>query len=180
MENLGLRKRDVQEYVDKVVNSQDPKEGLSAVKAMVKCLVNLAEIAGGRPLSERPVTEGSNDDITVKNSDYWKLETILQRYEASIRDHIRVEQSLKIYSDSLKDKIEALEFELVKLKDDHKKQIQVRCYLSKQFEKKVLKAEKNLSELKADRNKSKEKLAQPSRKPFHFRLSNASMSQRHF
>lgn len=128
MEKLGLVKRDAQEYLDKLADAQNQNEAVTALKTMVSTLVNLAEITAGRPLSERPVTEGSNDEIFVKNTDYWKLETILQRYEASIRDHIRVEQSLKIYSDSLKERIELMELEMSKLKDHHRKQITVRTY----------------------------------------------------
>ena len=40
-----------------------------------------------------------------QNEEYKNLEKLLQKYEAEIRDHIRLEQQLKIYTEGLEEKI---------------------------------------------------------------------------
>ena len=48
-----------------------------------------------------------SDDFAAAN--YENLEKVLQKYEGEIREHIRIEQQLKIYSESLEERIEKLE-----------------------------------------------------------------------
>lgn len=43
------------------------------------------------------------------SQNYDSLEKLLQKYEAEIRDHIRIEQQMKIYSDTLEENIAELE-----------------------------------------------------------------------
>lgn len=63
-----------------------------------------------------------NKDVQTKedsicNEDYNNLEKILQKYEAEIRNHIRIEQQMKIYTDSLKERITFLEKKFKKKED---------------------------------------------------------------
>lgn len=48
-----------------------------------------------------------SEDFGAAN--YENLEKVLQKYEGEIREHIRIEQQLKIYSESLEERIEKLE-----------------------------------------------------------------------
>lgn len=52
----------------------------------------------------------------LASSNYENLEKLVQKYEAEIREHIKIEQQMKIYSDNLEEKI--LEFENFKVDDD--------------------------------------------------------------
>lgn len=45
----------------------------------------------------------------MTDENYLVLEKVLQKYEADIRDHIRTEQQLKLYSDSLQETLEESE-----------------------------------------------------------------------
>jgi len=42
----------------------------------------------------------------IKPKDYEALETALQRAEAEIRRHIRLEQQMKLYLDTLEEKVD--------------------------------------------------------------------------
>ncbi|CAD8097518.1 unnamed protein product [Paramecium primaurelia] len=59
-----------------------------------------------------------------KSLDYDQLEKAVQKAEAEIRNHIRVEQQMKLYSDSLQDKIDQLEMEKQELLDKNKTLLQ--------------------------------------------------------
>lgn len=45
----------------------------------------------------------------VEKEDYENLEGAMQKAEAEVRKHIRLEQQLKIYMDGLEEKVEQLE-----------------------------------------------------------------------
>jgi len=53
--------------------------------------------------------EESDSKSEVGEENYENLEKMLQKYEAEIRNHIRIEQQMKIYTDSLQEKIEEKE-----------------------------------------------------------------------
>lgn len=59
----------------------------------------------------------SNYNIRSESSDAEVYEELLRKYEADIRNHIKIEHQMKIYSDNLKIKIEDLE----KSKAEYKK-----------------------------------------------------------
>ncbi len=42
----------------------------------------------------------------LQNEDYIKLETSLQHYENEVRNHIKIEQQLKLYVDGLQSKLD--------------------------------------------------------------------------
>lgn len=51
----------------------------------------------------------ASTNAQLGSQNYDSLEKLLQKYEAEIRDHIRIEQQMKIYSDSLEENIAELE-----------------------------------------------------------------------
>lgn len=59
--------------------------------------------AGMPSFSLLPGAEKDIDDSISPDEKYSNLEKLLQKYEAQIRDHIRVEQQLKIYVESLQE-----------------------------------------------------------------------------
>lgn len=62
------------------------------------------------PATRHHVPPSSPSNIV--REDYETLETAVQKAEAEIRKHIRIEQQLKIYLDSLEEKVEELEEKL--------------------------------------------------------------------
>jgi hypothetical protein len=50
-----------------------------------------------------------DSSATLGNSSYEELEKLLQKYEAEIREHIKIEQQMKIYSDNLEERVAELE-----------------------------------------------------------------------
>lgn len=70
--------------------------------------------AGGRSERKRShkeerATAEANSNSTLGNSSYEELEKLLQKYEAEIREHIKIEQQMKIYSDNLEERVAELE-----------------------------------------------------------------------
>ncbi|CAD8201730.1 unnamed protein product [Paramecium octaurelia] len=59
-----------------------------------------------------------------KSVEYDQLEKAVQKAEAEIRNHVRVEQQMKLYSDSLQEKIDQLEREKQELLDKNKTLLQ--------------------------------------------------------
>lgn len=57
----------------------------------------------------------NKENEQIGNENYENLEKVLQKYEAEIREHIRIEQQLKIYSDGLKESVQDLQFKLKSL-----------------------------------------------------------------
>ncbi|CAD8088814.1 unnamed protein product [Paramecium primaurelia] len=55
-----------------------------------------------------------------KGVDYDQLEKAVQKAEAEIRNHVRLEQQMKLYSDSLQEKIDQLEKEKLELIEKNK------------------------------------------------------------
>ncbi|CAD8095338.1 unnamed protein product [Paramecium sonneborni] len=55
-----------------------------------------------------------------KGVDYDQLEKAVQKAEAEIRNHVRLEQQMKLYSDSLQEKIDQLEKEKLELAEKNK------------------------------------------------------------
>lgn len=122
---LGVQRHDTDVYLAQINSSRDLQTKAQVLKKMAGILVQLADTGNGKPPSEMPVDESSRDKMNPSADDYWRLEEILQRYEGSIREHIRIEQSIKIYSDCLKEKTEQMEHQIEKLKEEHGKAIQV-------------------------------------------------------
>jgi hypothetical protein len=142
----GLQKLDIDEKIfDKFQNvfysSDSLEEYLDGLYEMLKVLVTSMD----KKLKMVP-TNGANkkglgqetlpskdlplvNDSTFQNNkvlsdpNYENLEKVLQKYEAEIREHIRIEQQLKIYSDGLEEKITEKEAEMTEKMAEMKKQI---------------------------------------------------------
>ena len=127
----GLQKLDINEKIfDKFQNvfysSDSLEEYLDGLYEMLKVLISSMEKKLKTPLvkskdkeeSEKKKDKLSMNDSTLQNNkvlsdpNYENLEKVLQKYEAEIREHIRIEQQLKIYSDGLEEKITEKETEM--------------------------------------------------------------------
>lgn len=64
-------------------------------------------------------------ESALADPNYESLERVLQKYEAEIREHIRIEQQLKIYSDGLEEKVTEKEAEMTAQEAGFKKRIEV-------------------------------------------------------
>jgi len=90
-------------------------ETLANINTMTEKLVSLVEfIQTNRNMRESIYYSNISNEKRkgVSASNYDSLEKVLQKYEAEIREHIRVEQQMKIYSDSLEERINELKIEL--------------------------------------------------------------------
>ena len=83
-------------------------------------------------------------DSLLASSKYDDLEKLLQKYEAEIREHIKIEQQMKIYSDSLEEKITEMEL----TNDESTQKIKV-------LEKEVSKIQSELEGLRVEKQNSK-------------------------
>lgn len=88
------------------------------VKCMQRKRVSAESIIRVKSNPASPAKEKSEKSVLDSQANYDSLEKLLQKYEAEIRDHIRIEQQLKIYSESLEERIS--EFENAKLDLDSK------------------------------------------------------------
>ena len=52
---------------------------------------------------------GKLEVIEQHSEEYEKLEKVLQKYEAEVRKHIRMEQQLKLYAESIQQKLDESE-----------------------------------------------------------------------
>ncbi|CAD8141287.1 unnamed protein product [Paramecium pentaurelia] len=72
-----------------------------------------------------------------KSLEYDELEKAVQKAEAEIRSHVRLEQQMKLYTDNLQEKIEQLEQEKQQIEQDRKAStLQLNFLSSKEIEKK--------------------------------------------
>lgn len=114
----GLQKLNVEEKTfDKFQNvfysSDSLEEYLDGLYEMLKVLISkidnkpehklLNKVSLEKNLSSLKTSENKKE--LPSNQNYENLEKVLQKYEAEIRDHIRIEQQLKIYSDGLEEKL---------------------------------------------------------------------------
>lgn len=67
-----------------------------------------ADSKRGKKDKPRPAAD-TNSFSGLACSSYEELEKLLQKYEAEIREHIKIEQQMKIYSDNLEERVAELE-----------------------------------------------------------------------
>ena len=122
----GLQKLEIEEKVfDKFQNvfysSDSLEEYLDGLFEMLKVLVTEMEHKIKKPKAVKSASTSehkskSKNNIAEineeSNQNYENLEKVLQKYEAEIREHIRIEQQLKIYSDGLEEKISEKDAEI--------------------------------------------------------------------
>lgn len=139
----GLQKLDIDEKIfDKFQNvfysSDSLEEYLDGLYEMLKVLVSSMELRLKLPQSpsnqESPSGKGlaierNADESTLQHNkvlsdtNYENLEKVLQRYEAEIREHIRIEQQLKIYSDGLEEKLAEKDAEMLEKTREMRSQV---------------------------------------------------------
>ncbi len=88
------------------------------VKCMQRKQSSTESLGKAKSNPSSPAQDKSEKSVMDSQANYDSLEKLLQKYEAEIRDHIRIEQQLKIYSESLEERIS--EFENSKLEHDAK------------------------------------------------------------
>lgn len=62
-------------------------------------------------INKKSESKQENSRSLLASDDYQDLEKLLQKYEAELREHVKIEQQMKIYSDSLEEKISEFETE---------------------------------------------------------------------
>ena len=115
-EHLAEGEATYKQFADVFEQSSTLEDVIKAISELTKILVRcLDSRVTGQSL--RKVNSGLENreesfkgELELPSQDnYDGLEKLLQKYEAEIRDHIRIEQQLKIYSESLEEKVDDLE-----------------------------------------------------------------------
>ena len=132
----GLQKLEVEEKIfdnfQNVFYSSDSlEEYLDGLCEMLKVLVskidgkiiNKSSVNISIDKTSQILRESLNAKNPLSNENYENLEKVLQKYEAEIREHIRIEQQLKIYSDGLEEKLSEKDAECQEKLDKMQKQI---------------------------------------------------------
>lgn len=155
LELVYIESTDFDKIEDLFQESATLEETLKNINIMAKKLVKQIEKTKKQDkvspslenVSSLSKSKGENE------SNYKNLEKMLQKYEAEIREHIRVEQQLKIYSESLEEKIDDYKARLEKSKkqEDSAKEV-----AKKQKEVDRLKSEVRMLEKKLFKFKKKE------------------------
>jgi predicted metal-dependent phosphoesterase TrpH len=91
------------------------------------------------------------DESLGAEEKYANLEKLLQKYEAEIREHVRVEQQMKIYVENLQESFDEKEKAFKDELEAKKKSIE-------ELENKIIKAEQRATELSAETKVLKELL----------------------
>ena len=135
----GLLKLEIEEiFFDKFQfvfdNCDSLEEYLDGLYKMLKVLVNKmgskSSVLSVKKTLDSSVRMSTGSIFVPKKNNlsdeksYQNLEKVLQKYEAEIRDHIRVEQQLKIYSNELEEKINEREIKMSKELSKFEDQIQ--------------------------------------------------------
>jgi hypothetical protein len=110
---------------------------VSSVGDLAELVVELLDIVFNKmsrvQSSEKLSTIASPRDALKEavgmDSDYRNLEKLVQKYEAEIRKHVRVQQTMKIYAESLQEKLDSKERDLGLANESHKSLIKVSPWL---------------------------------------------------
>ena len=119
-----LPSQDLDHYENRVMNSESLLQVIEVIYQMFK---DLTSVMFGKKTLVPPIRSLSTNQNNLhflsyseefggalskresKEEQYLNLEKILQKYEADIRSHVRIEQQMKIYTDSLQETIEEKE-----------------------------------------------------------------------
>lgn len=157
LEMVSIKSLEFDKIEDLFKDSATLEETLQNINTMVEKFIDRVET---NRLSDRfkesignRSTRSKKLDSEFSSSNYENLEKMLQKYEAEIREHIRVEQQLKIYSESLEEKVDELR---AKLESGKKAEDSAKVAAKKQKELDKLKNEVKLLERKLFKYKKKE------------------------
>lgn len=113
---------------------------LSLAKSAKEVLAGLASLVGevldkfqqmlddSTKPNGKPFSPDSAPNISYESnmdSSYRNLEKLVQKYEAEIRKHVRVQQTMKIYAESLQDKLEEREKTFEQAAEQHRAKVKV-------------------------------------------------------
>ena len=115
LETLALGSTDFDEVERLFREATTLEETLGNISVMVDKLVELVETNDTNRNMKESIYYADKEEPKQKSmssDNYDVLEKMLQKYEAEIREHIRVEQQMKIYSESLEDRINELKAEV--------------------------------------------------------------------
>lgn len=106
MEFLNFDSKLFEKFEDIFKNANTLEEIISAISSMIKNFVKNIKLLNLKQMTKSSSFLDETMEKKVSESNYQNLEKVLQKYEAEIREHIRIEQQLKIYTESLEEKIE--------------------------------------------------------------------------
>lgn len=102
-EKYEIPVEDLDEYEKKVMDAESLLQILEVIYDMFKKLMSCVKVNKGK---NNKSTTDTNGDKSVNTEEYQNLEKLVQKYEAEIRNHIRIEQQLKIYTESVQEKFD--------------------------------------------------------------------------
>lgn len=138
-EKYEIPVEELDEYEKKVMDADSLLQILEVIYDMFKKLMSAVKVTKGKTNKS---TTDSTGEKSVNTEEYHNLEKLVQKYEAEIRNHIRIEQQLKIYTESIQEKF-----------DDKEKRINEN----------LLETSNQLKEITHERNDIKKKLDEMTR-----------------
>ena len=95
----------------------DSSESLPEILSNILTMTNVVKET--MPVRNKKTRDPINESLmTVRDENYLNLEKIVQKHEAEIRNHIKVEQQLSIYAQGLEEQLASYTNEISKLKSD--------------------------------------------------------------
>lgn len=107
MEYLNFNSKLFEKFEDIFKNANTLEEIISAISLMIKNFVKNIKLLNLKQMTKSSSILDESLEKKVSDTNYQNLEKVLQKYEAEIREHIRIEQQLKIYTESLEEKIDS-------------------------------------------------------------------------
>ena len=155
LELVYIGSADFDKIEDLFQDSATLEETLKNINVMARKLVKQIEKTQKKDKQALSIDNASSlsKGKAESDSNYQNLEKMLQKYEAEIREHIRVEQQLKIYSESLEEKVDDYKLKLEKSK---KQEDSAKELAKKQKEIDRLKSEVRMLEKKLFKTRKKE------------------------
>ena len=116
LKHVSVQSTDLNKIKNLFKNANGVEESLRSILISAKSLVHEVTSKKKSKPSLTIINDFSTPSSVLKEDDkessYQSLEKVLQKYEAEIREHIRKQQQLEIYSDLLEEEIEGLKKKL--------------------------------------------------------------------
>lgn len=119
------------------INNLNCQESDDYEEAVQRALPNLKDVVNNK--NSRDINNNENQNDISYQSSIQVYEKLLQEHESTIRNHIKLEQQLKLHNESLVLKIEELERHLVKIKEENMKYlVEINRYNSDNYNNNIL------------------------------------------
>eukprot|EP00825_Cyclidium_porcatum_P036160 TRINITY_DN38044_c0_g1_i1.p1 TRINITY_DN38044_c0_g1~~TRINITY_DN38044_c0_g1_i1.p1 ORF type:complete len:260 (-),score=67.53 TRINITY_DN38044_c0_g1_i1:81-860(-) len=154
LENYIQTKEDLTEIEKQLSDYDNLEQLIDIIKNIFSHFVNKMEVK-----LKTPQQNNSQDNSQNQSEEYFQLEKIVQKHESEIRTHIRLEQQLKLYAETLQQKIDDSDKSTNKLVSTLKKENQTQSETIQKLKEEMSKYKTQVVEL-TNKVKSQEEIHQ--------------------